>query len=186
MDLIDKVFARLEWQGECLVVVTGTDDRGYGIVEEWRGGVRVRVHKAHRVVYAQHFGKDAIRNREVRHTCDNPPCCNPEHLLAGTHAENMQDMAERGRGRKITQGRTHCVNGHALTPPDVSYRKNGAPRCLRCERGGPVQPPKTHCKNGHEYTEENTYYIPAGGRDCRTCRADRMVKFKAKRSVGTP
>lgn len=42
----------------------------------------------------------------VRHTCDNPPCCNPQHLLPGTQQDNVDDMVSRGRaghGHKLTE-----------------------------------------------------------------------------------
>lgn len=31
------------------------------------------------------------------HSCDNPPCINPEHLSWGSHSENMKQMWARGR-----------------------------------------------------------------------------------------
>lgn len=33
----------------------------------------------------------------VRHKCDNPACCNPQHLLTGTQTDNMQDALRRNR-----------------------------------------------------------------------------------------
>lgn len=33
----------------------------------------------------------------LMHQCDNPACCNPAHLIEGTHAQNMQERNDRGR-----------------------------------------------------------------------------------------
>ena len=54
--------------------------------------------KAHRVAYT--LAKDEIPDGLiVRHTCDNPACCNPDHLILGTHADNTADMYKRKRNR---------------------------------------------------------------------------------------
>lgn len=31
------------------------------------------------------------------HSCDNPPCCNPDHIFIGTQKENISDMMAKGR-----------------------------------------------------------------------------------------
>lgn len=59
----------------------------------------------HRVAYVKQHGLSyaAIAGQLVRHTCDNPRCINPTHLILGTHKDNTDDMIARGRG-KYTNG----------------------------------------------------------------------------------
>ena len=40
---------------------------------------------------------DIPHGQVVRHTCDNPKCCNPAHLVLGTQKENLHDAITRGR-----------------------------------------------------------------------------------------
>jgi len=51
--------------------------------------------KAHQASYRLHHGAipDGL---EILHSCDNPPCVHPIHLLADTHAQNMIEAGDRG------------------------------------------------------------------------------------------
>ncbi len=42
----------------------------------------------------------------VLHKCDNPLCCNPNHLFLGTIKDNVMDMMAKGR-----QGKGHTAVG---------------------------------------------------------------------------
>lgn len=54
---------------------------------------------AHRVSYIL-FVSPIKTNDVIRHTCDNPICVNPNHLLKGTHADNVRDRVSRNRSAK--------------------------------------------------------------------------------------
>jgi len=70
------------------------DFHGYGALT-----YEQRTRKAHRVAYESWVGP-VPDGHHVLHSCDNPPCINPDHLSTGTHADNMRDMAARARSGK--------------------------------------------------------------------------------------
>ncbi len=51
----------------------------------------------------------------IRHTCDNRRCINPEHLILGTHQDNVKDRVKRGRSANgIRNGRAKMVPKEVL------------------------------------------------------------------------
>ena len=57
------------------------------------GQVRVggKIRRSHQVAYSIHHRKPIPALLRHYH-CNNSKCCNPSHLLEGTHTENMEDM----------------------------------------------------------------------------------------------
>lgn len=79
------------WNGACV-------SDGYGTANV--GGKQIR---AHRLSYKTFVG-EIPNGLVVRHTCDNPPCINPQHLLVGTTRDNVQDRTDRNRGSRAGNG----------------------------------------------------------------------------------
>lgn len=65
---------------------------------EGRGLVRIDkvVYYAYRVAYTLEVGQ-IPDGKHICHRCDNPSCVRPSHLFVGSHADNMRDMASKGR-----------------------------------------------------------------------------------------
>lgn len=101
---------------------------GYGGTNYRGKGVRV-----HRKMLELKLGHPLPPELHACHTCDNPPCCNPDHLYAATNKQNHIDGGKRGRMQG--QWKTHCKRGHALTPDNLAKRGNGAPwrYCKTCD-----------------------------------------------------
>ena len=121
---------------ECWLWIGSTDRKGYG---------QIRMPGKGRLRYATHVSLELVgrvipEGMIALHTCDNPPCVNPAHLVVGTHRENTQDSINKGRaskpppGRKFEKGavtlKEYCYRGHPLS--EAYVRPDGYRSCREC------------------------------------------------------
>jgi len=101
----DEVTGCVEW--------TAAKRNGYGTM---RFGDKTIL--AHRFAWERAHGS-IPSGAHVLHRCDNPSCCNVDHLFIGDHQTNMDDMRAKGRGRTPPPRRGADNNQTKITPRDA-------------------------------------------------------------------
>lgn len=114
LPLPDRFWSRvdkLNSQNGCWLWTGYCGDYGYGEI-----GINRKVEYTHRYSWIIKNGPIPV-GLFVLHSCDNPPCCNPDHLFLGTHKKNMEDCRSKGRNftpRGEANGRTRLKNKDIL------------------------------------------------------------------------
>lgn len=97
MKPIEERFWKLVGVGdpeECWEWLGYKSKKGYGQLP-----VAFRHRRAHRTAFELSGGR-LEEGEVVCHTCDNPGCCNPKHLFAGTQIDNVNDRHKKNRDAK--------------------------------------------------------------------------------------
>lgn len=124
---LNRFLSKIKKSENCWLWVGSKKKSGYGIFCLFGKSLN-----AHRVSFS-HFKTTLLPGHLVLHTCNNPSCVNPEHLILGDQTENMRHKVESGRHHN--KNKTHCKRGHKLAGKNLSivsatkYR-----RCLACQR----------------------------------------------------
>lgn len=116
--LVDRFMEKVEITDGCWNWKGCTQGCGYGMILVGRSKKL-----AHRVSWEMATGRKVQKGKIVLHTCDNPGCVNPDHLVEGTQRDNMGDRA-------LKRGDNHAAPYSRLSPEDVrsivsEYRKGG-------------------------------------------------------------
>lgn len=92
----------------CWEWMRALDKRGYGQIVAKLPEKKQASFRAHRVAWELTNGK-IPEGLWVLHKCDNPKCCNPDHLFLGTHQDNMDDAVSKQR---MAHGENHGLKRH--------------------------------------------------------------------------
>lgn len=104
-----RTYAPVGESDDCWEWTRQLSNKGYGWIT-----VNGKKRSAHVEAWKLHNRSSVPKGMMIRHTCDNPPCTNPAHLLLGTFADNMADKMARNR-----QSKGEAVGTSKLTESQV-------------------------------------------------------------------
>lgn len=90
--IVKRFFDKVEKGDNCWNWTANCDKGGYG-----RFTINRKNNLAHRVSFEITNKKFITDEMCILHKCDNRKCINPEHLLEGTHQDNMIDKVNKNR-----------------------------------------------------------------------------------------
>ena len=104
----------------CWIYSGQVNSKGYGAFT-YAGKPMVAVH---RFIYQQIHGP-LPRTVYCLHKCDNPLCCNPDHIFLGDDAANHADMVRKGRNSKGEQSKSNKLTAAQVQEIRLAYRIHG-------------------------------------------------------------
>ena len=117
----NRFIVKLDKSGKCWIWKAYKNKYGYGVFR-----FNKKMGLAHRFAFI-YYVRELLPKETVDHKCFNRACCNPKHLQALSHKDNVERSTKRNRLKPF------CRHGHDQKKHGY-IDCTGAKRCIICRR----------------------------------------------------